>query len=63
MNTTLKNLVKLRIAGMLSEAAIREAEKKLLNSSERTNLNVTLTDTTLESNAGSSNLSEASPSH
>lgn len=29
MNTTLKNLTKLRISGMLSEAAKREAEQKL----------------------------------
>jgi len=30
MNETLKNLTKLRIAGMLSEAARQEAEKKLM---------------------------------
>lgn len=29
MNTTLKNLTKLRIAGMLSEAARLEVEKKI----------------------------------
>ncbi len=30
MNKTLKNLTRLRIAGMLSEAARLEAEKKLM---------------------------------
>lgn len=30
MKQTVVNLTKLRIAGMLSEAAVREAEKKIL---------------------------------
>ncbi|HLW30791.1 MAG TPA: hypothetical protein VKX40_00920 [Aequorivita sp.] len=50
MNVTLKNLTKLRIAGMLSEAARHEAEKKLLIKLDRKKSEEALSETLNESN-------------
>lgn len=50
MNETLKNLVKLRVAGMLSEAARMEAEKRFLCQLERRNYTDAVTDSEGRSN-------------